>query len=214
MSENVVSASVVLPGGECREVPGEGLRTSVEPDVGGGILVGARLRTRHSEGDLPFGFTFRDSKDLVEAVAGIVRSGAPLWHLVFLNPEMALSRGFGDRHMLFGAYPGVRAAAIEEALRGVRAVGRGRLLPPADAYRIWGERFFPVAPSHPTPKPLSREFVSVSELQELLDGAGARPDHIAVQGTVARFGKVLLLAFDTRKDDWKRRKGTDWYVKG
>jgi hypothetical protein len=58
LSENVLSVNLVLPGGERREVPGEVLRSFVEPGRGGAIVVGAKLRTRRADADVPFGATF------------------------------------------------------------------------------------------------------------------------------------------------------------
>jgi len=200
LSENVLSVDVVLPGGERRTVRGEDLRSFVGPG-GGGIVVGARLRTRRTEEDLPFGIAFESSEDLVEAVTETFYSGAPLWHLAFMDPQMAIARGHGERHLLCGVYLHERVASVEEALRDVTAVRRGRVLPPGDAYRVWTERFFPVAPSHPTPN-ASREFVSVGKLPEALGGERDRPEH-AIQGTVARSGEVLLLTFDSIEEGWE-----------
>src|SRR5829696_6174469 len=63
LSENVISADVVLPGGERRNVGGDEVRTLVDPDSGGGIVVGARLRTRHAEDDMPCALAFGVSKN-------------------------------------------------------------------------------------------------------------------------------------------------------
>src|ERR671932_1622123 len=49
LSENVLSASVVLPGGERREVRGEDLRSFVRSGGTAGIVVGAKLRTRRAD---------------------------------------------------------------------------------------------------------------------------------------------------------------------
>ena len=148
--ENVLSASVVLPaGGELREVPGEELKTYFAPEISKGIVVGARLGTRRAA-DVPFAAAFRDAGDLSGAVARISRPRPPLWHVAFLSPAMARARNLGDDFLLFGAYPGDRKERVEEGLRGVLEHARGDALAAADAYRVWGERFFPVAPSHPT----------------------------------------------------------------
>jgi hypothetical protein len=128
LSENVLSVSLVLPGGERREVPGEDLRSFVAPESGGAVIVGAKLRTRRADADVPFGATCGSAEQLVGAVVDA-----------------------------------------------------------AEAHRAWGERFFPVAPSHPTPSP-AREFVHLSELPEALAQAESRPPRAAVQGTVARGG--------------------------
>ncbi len=200
LSENVLSADVVLRGGKRQAVRGEDLRSFVGPG-GGGIVVGARLMTRHVEGDLPFAIAFESSDDLAEAVTGTFYSHVPLWHLAFLNPRMALARGHGERHLLFGAYVYERAASIKEAFQDVPAVRRGQVLPPGDTYRIWTERFFPVAPSHPTPN-ATRDFVSVAKLAEVFGELPLVAER-AIQGTVARSGEVLLLAFDPIEEGWE-----------
>jgi FAD/FMN-containing dehydrogenase len=197
LRENVLSADVVMPGGERRTVRGEELR-SVVGEEDGGIVVGTTLRTRPAENDVPFALVFRDPEDLSGAVASISRAGVPLWHLAFLNPEMARIRGLGEEQLLFGAYPGERGAVTEEALQEVASSHRGRVLPPTDAYRAWGERFFPVAPARPTPALADRTFIQVTEIAQSLKRRSAK----AVQGTVARSGEVLLLAFDAREEGW------------
>jgi FAD/FMN-containing dehydrogenase len=192
LRENVVSADVVMPGGERRTVGGDELRSIVGPESVGGIVVGARLRTRHAEDDMPCAIAFGGHEELAGAVASIFQSGVPLWHLGFLSPEMARIRGLGEECLLFGAYPGERDAPTGEALREVASRNHGRLLASTGAYRVWGERFFPIAPSHPTPILSDRTFMPFAEVAPFLKD---RPEK-AVQGTVARSGEVLVLAFD------------------
>jgi FAD/FMN-containing dehydrogenase len=191
LRENVLSASVVMPGGELVEVSGEEVRSVVGPESGKGIVVGARLRTRRAD-DLPCAFGFAEADDLAQAVAQVFDVGVPLWHLGFLNAQMANARNLGEELLLFGAYPAERAAQTEEALREVTASHHGRVLSSADAYRVWGERFFPVTPSRPSPVLMNFAFVTVSEIPEVLE----RLTTTAVQGTVARTGEVFVLAFD------------------
>ena len=202
LSENVLSASVVLPGGERREVRGEDLRSFVGPGGNAGIVVGAKLRTRRADTDVPFAAIFSSAEDLIGVLTGVVERGVALWHLAFLNPKMAHTRALGEDYLLFGAYPRERAAEVEESLWGALESYRGRVLAAAEAYRVWTERFFPVAPSHPTPK-VAREFVSVADLPGALGDASDRPEHTAIQGTVARSEEVLLLTFDTREEGWR-----------
>ena len=200
LHENVLSADLVMPGGERRVVQGRELRSFVGSGEGAGIIVGARLRTRRADADLPFGATFASAEDLVGTVVETIEAGIPLWHLAFLNPQMARARGLADSHMLFGAYPRERVARVEEGLRRVLESRRGRIMPVAEAYRAWGERFFPMVPSHPLPNPV-REFVSAAQLPEALG-----EDHrgrVAIQGTVARSGEVLLLSFDPGEEGWE-----------
>jgi FAD/FMN-containing dehydrogenase len=198
LHENVLSAEVVLPGGELREVRGEDLRSFVGPGGSSGIFASARLRTRRADADVPFGVAFGEAGSLIGAVEEVAEESVPFWHLAFLNPEMARARSLGEDHLLFGAYPRGRAPEVEEGLR--RAIGSygGRVLAAAEAYRVWGERFFPVAPSHPIPR-VTRELTSVAKLPQMLHNIEDRPEHVAVQGTVARSGEVLLLTFDAQE---------------
>jgi FAD/FMN-containing dehydrogenase len=195
LRENVLSADVVLPGGERREVRGEEMHVLVGPTGAGGILVAARLRTRRADADVPFGVAFGGAEELAGWVAGVAEAGVPLWHLAFLNPEMARIRGLGEDYLLFGAYPRERAAEVEEGLRSTIEPHGRRVLGTAESYRVWGERFFPAVPRQPIPK-ATREFVSVAELRETLSDARDRPGGVAIQGTVARSREVLLLTFD------------------
>jgi FAD/FMN-containing dehydrogenase len=192
LRENVLSADVVLPGGERRTVRGDEVRSFVGPESGRAIVVGARLRTRRAEDDIPCALAFGGPEPLIDAVASVFREGVPLWHLAFLSSEMARIRGLGEEHLLFGAYPGERDEAVEKGLQQTASSAGGRLLASADAYRAWGERFFPIAPSRPTPILSDRTFVPVAGVATFLK---SRP-HKAVQGTVARSKEVLLLAFD------------------
>jgi FAD/FMN-containing dehydrogenase len=58
LRENVLSAEVVLPEGERREIRGEELGSFFETGRRSGIVVGAKLRTRRADTDVPFGLTF------------------------------------------------------------------------------------------------------------------------------------------------------------
>jgi glycolate oxidase len=112
--------------------------------------------------------------------------------LAFIDPVMAHVRGLETGYLLFGAYPRGRAAEVEEGLWETVGSRGGRILSAAEAYRVWGERFFPVAPSHPTLIPSSREFVPLERLPELLGGAQHHPGSVAVQGTVACSGRCYF----------------------
>jgi FAD/FMN-containing dehydrogenase len=203
LRENVLSVDVVLPGGRRREVRGEEMHSFVGSSGIGGIVVGAALRTRRADADVPFGAAFGGAEELVGSVAAVTEAGVPLWHLAFLNPEIARVRDLGENHLLFGAYPRGRAPEVEEALRSTIKLYGGRVLATVEAYRVWEERFFPAVTRQPIPK-VTREFVSVAELPEAFSGAQGRVGHLAIQGTVARSGEVLLLSFDTHQKGWER----------
>ena len=188
LRENALSADVVLPGGELRAVGGEEIGNFVGPRSGAGIVVGARLRTRRADTDTPFAAAIVNAEDVLGAVEELAGSSAPLWHLAFLNPAMAAARGLGEDYLLFGAYPNDRSEEVEASLgRSVETRG-SRRLGAAEAHKVWGERFNPVAPSRPTPE-VVREFVPLTGLRRVLDD---RPD-AAVQCIISRSGETLLL---------------------
>jgi FAD/FMN-containing dehydrogenase len=201
LRENVLSASVVLPGGERREVPGEEVGSFLATGTAEGIVVGARLRIRQADADRPFAAAFEGAVDLTGAVTDLFDASAPLWHLAVLNPTIARARNLGTTHLMFGAYPRERTGKVENKLRSVVESNRGRLLPAADAHRVWGERYFPIRPSIYSPDfpHLSREFSSVTELPQKLEQVEDSATSFALQGTIARSGEILLLTFDAKE---------------
>ena len=201
LRENVLSASVVLPGGERREVPGEEVGSFLSTGTVEGIVVGARLRTRQADADTPFAAAFEGVEDLNGAATDLFDTSVPLWHLAVLNPAMARARNLGTTHLMFGAYPRERTVEVEHRLRNVVESNRGRLLPAVDAHRAWGERYFPIRPSILPPgfPSLSREFSSMAELPQKLEQVEDSARSVALQGTIARSGEILLLTLDARK---------------
>jgi hypothetical protein len=102
---------------------------------------------------------------------------------------------------MFGAYPRERTGEVEHRLRSLVESNRGRLLPKADAHRVWGERYFPIRPSNllPGSSGLSREFSSLAELPKRLEQVEDSAASVALQGTIARSGEVLLLTLDAKE---------------
>ena len=192
---------MVLPSGELVEVAGEQVRSIVGPEAAG-IIVGAKLRTRRMDADVPFGAAFDSAAELTGAVASIAEVGLPLWHLAFLNPAMVHVRNLGDAFLLFGAYPAERAGEVEGRLQSVIRSSRGRTLSAAEAHRAWGERFLPVTPSVLPPRfpVLSRDLVSLVDFPQKLGEVEDRPGNAAIQGTVARSGEVLLLSLQDHEE--------------
>ena len=141
----------------------------------------------------------------MRAVASIQEAGVPLWHLAFLDPGMVRARGLGDGYLLFGAYPKERSPVVEEALRDVFGSHRGRILPAPESYRVWGERFFPMAPSRPSPASAKSTLVPPTEFAEALLGTRDHPANAAIQGTVGRSGEVHILSFDALEEGWTQR---------
>jgi len=202
LRENVLSADVVLPGGELRAVSGHEIGRFVEPGVSLGIVVGARLRTRRADADRPFAAVLPGVGEIVATVEDLQDAAAPLWHLALLSPEMVRVRGLGEGYILFGVYAGHRDGEVGPALERVVGARGGTLLDATRSYRIWGERFYPVTPSGPVPS-VRRALVPRPGLGEALLAERGQ----AVQGTVSRSREVLLLVMDSSAQPQARGRG-------
>ena len=195
LRENVLSATVVSAEGDLREIPGEDLASLSRPEGSGSIVVGARLRTRRADADAPFTAAFDGAAALAATVESLSDSRPPLWQLAFLNPVLARVRHFKGEYLLFGAYPREREEDVAGPLSEAIEKNRGRLLGAADAYRAWGERFFPVTPSAASVPEAVREVVSLAGVRDALARAEGR-GNAATQGSVSRSGEALLLTFE------------------
>jgi glycolate oxidase len=196
--QNVLSVEVVLAGGERDHIEGEVLRHFVGSRGSMGFFVRARLATRAADGDVPVGAVFRDAEDLGNAVLALYRGGTPLWHLGFLNAAMARAGSLEEGYLLFGAYPEERAPWVEPALKRASESHRGYVVTREEAHRIWEQRFFPAYPLGPTPMP-GRAFLQGARLAPTLAQIERKLVGVAIQGTMARWGEVSLLAFDPAK---------------
>jgi FAD/FMN-containing dehydrogenase len=193
LRENVLSAELILPDGRLRTLEGDDLNLVVGAMGRTGVIVRATLRLREIEGDRPFAATFGGAEALQSAINSLLERRPPLWHLGFMNPPMARAMRSQERYLIFGAYP-ARGASAEGELAQMLSESRGRVLDVAEAYRIWGSRFFPVAPALPTPAP-GRVLVPASRVGTVLDHLRGGPAEPAVLGSVARDGSALVLAF-------------------
>ena len=194
--QNVLSVEAVLAGGERSIIEGnEALRHFVGSRGSMGFVVKAWLTTRRASGDVPVAALFRDAEDLGKAVIDLDRGGVPLWHLGLLNAAMARARRFEIGPVLFGAYPTERAPWVEGALQSVVESHRGEILPRKEAQRVWEQRFFPASHLGPIPRP-GRALVRGARLAQTLMEIERRFAGVAIQGSVSRWGEVVLLAFD------------------
>src|SRR5215203_2622200 len=152
LRENVLSAELILPDGRLRTLEGEDLDLVVGAVGRTGVILRATLKLRETKEDRPFAATFGGTEALQSAINSLLERRPPLWHLGFVNPPMARAMGSRERYLIFGAYSASSASA-ESELAQMLSESHGRLLDVAEAYRIWGSRFFPVVPSRSTPAP-------------------------------------------------------------
>ncbi|RLC77779.1 MAG: Fe-S oxidoreductase, partial [Chloroflexi bacterium] len=87
--ENVLSARVVLPGGEAREFTGDDLDLIADAEGITGFITQITLRVRPLEQEMVVGGRFADVGGLATALRTVVKEQLPLWSVTFINPEMA-----------------------------------------------------------------------------------------------------------------------------
>jgi glycolate oxidase len=194
LRENVLSTEIILPDGRLRTLEGDDLGLAVGAMGRTGVIVQATLKLRETKGDRPFAATFARPEALQSTINSLLERRPPLWHLGFMNPPMARAMLSREEYLIFGAYPASGAAAAESELARSLSESHGRPLDPAEAYRIWGGRFFPVAPARPTPAP-GRVLVPASRIEAVLDHLTSSSAELAILGSVARDGSALVLTF-------------------
>ena len=190
LSENVDAVEVVLPGGARRVVEGPDLIVGAEGATG--IIVGATLRLREAGQDQPFAAAFDDPISLARTVESLAEEQPPLWHLGLAHP--ALSGAPDSGYVLFGSHAGEHGGGLEDALGKAVSNRGGRMLSSAEAYRVWGTRFFPAGLTGELPVPATA-VVRTAGLEEALPLLAKEAPDLAVQGSVARGGEALLLTF-------------------
>jgi glycolate oxidase len=194
LRENVLSAEIILPDGRLRTLEGDDLDLAVGAMGRTGVIVRATMKLRETKGDRPFAATYARPEALQSTINSLLERRPPLWHLGFMNPPMASAMLSREEYLIFGAYPASGAAAAESELAHTLSESRGSPLDPAEAYRIWGGRFFPVAPARPTPAP-GRVLVPASRIGAVIDNPRSGLTEPALLGSVARDGSALVLTF-------------------
>jgi glycolate oxidase len=194
LRENVLSAEIILPDGRLRTLEGDDLDLAVGAMGRTGVIVRATMKLRETKGDRPFAATYARPEALQSTINSLLERRPPLWHLGFMNPPMASAMLSREEYLIFGAYPASGAAAAESELAQTLSESRGSPLEPAEAYRIWGGRFFPVAPARPTPAP-GRVLVPASRIGAVIDNPRSGLTEPALLGSVARDGSALVLTF-------------------
>jgi FAD/FMN-containing dehydrogenase len=194
LRENILSAEMILPDGRLRTLEGDDLGLAVGGMGKTGVIVRATLGVRETKGDRPFAAAFERPEALQRAISSFLERRPPLWHLGFVNPPMSRAMRAREEYLIFGAYAASDAGAAERELARTLGESRGRTLEPAEAYKIWGSRFFPVSSAHPTPAP-GRVLAPASRVGAVLDRLRGDPAEVALLGSVARDNSALMLAF-------------------
>lgn len=202
---NVVSARVVLPGGEVREFAGDDIDLIADAEGITGIImvVGAR---------------FSEVSQLASALQAIVDQNLPLWSVSFINPQMAelknqrppkLEHGepvdehrpeIPEEYAAVFVFPATREEDVRTSLEAIVERSGGALLDHDLAVHEWDERFSIMHIKRLGPSLIPTEVVvPLENLAEALDDIeGSIRLPLVIEGMVAQDDaepEVILLGF-------------------
>ena len=158
-ARSVVSARVVLPGGETHVFEGGDLELVADAEGITGIITRVELRVRRLEAEAVVGYRFAQLRQLTTALQAVVERGLPLWSISFINPDMArlknqLPAGPGhggsapeprvqlpEQYLAVFVFPESRDSEIRRALDEVVRASGGQVLDPGVVAHEWDERF-------------------------------------------------------------------------
>ncbi|MBN1954053.1 MAG: FAD-binding oxidoreductase, partial [Anaerolineae bacterium] len=215
--DNVVSARVVLPGGEVREFSGDALELVADAEGITGIITQVVLRVRPLEEELVVGARFADAGDLAAALERLVDEKLPLWSVTFINPEMARLKNqvpppaHGNAahahrqpelpagYLAIVVFAAPREAQVREPLLRIVAENGGEMLADDVAAHEWGERFAIMRIKRLGPSLIPTEVVLPLENlgRALADIEGGIRQPLVVEGMVSggETPQVVLLGF-------------------
>ncbi len=87
--DNVVSARIVLPSGEVKEVSGQGIDMISDAEGITGFISEVTVKVQPLEEMKVVSVGCPDAYDLQKFVQSLIESKLPIWSLIFINPKMA-----------------------------------------------------------------------------------------------------------------------------
>ncbi|MFH1151136.1 MAG: FAD-binding and (Fe-S)-binding domain-containing protein [Actinomycetota bacterium] len=215
--DNVVSAHVVLPGGETRVFEGDDLELVSEAEGTTGLISGVTLRVMPGSELGLAGYAFERASDLQAFIEKVIAADLPVWSFMFVNPRMAGMRnraadlsGHGngeeavrlpEAYLAILTFRAQDAEAVEGGLEEAAPAGAARLSPQITAHE-WEDRFKIMLVKRLGPSLVPAEVVvPVSGLAGAMDEMESRVHHpVLKEGIVVRRGsggrpEVVLLGF-------------------
>ena len=222
IAECVVSARVIMPEGDVRDLAGDEVRDIVADAEGTtGIIVEATLRVRPLEATEVRLVSLPDAASLAALFADVRRDGVPLWSVTFLNPaslrlkkllpgrschsheaadiahETRLAASLPETYVALIAFPASRASVVDPALARLVAAHGGTFLPQEVAMHEWEGRTAPMRLKRLGPSIIPTEVVvPLENLAAALAEIDAKiAQEFILEGMVGADGRVVLLGF-------------------
>ena len=155
--DNVVSARVVLPTGECREFTGAELDLVSGAEGITGLITSVTIGVKKLEDLDVVAVACRDAGGLQRFLESVIREDVPVWSVMFINPRMAEMRnrapsaardgdGAGrvrlpESYIVTLTFDAADAENVRPVVEGLAACVGARLLPDKVALHEWENRF-------------------------------------------------------------------------
>ncbi|MHB8895490.1 MAG: FAD-binding and (Fe-S)-binding domain-containing protein [Candidatus Geothermincolia bacterium] len=217
-SRNVVSARVVLPTGEVRDMSGDDLEVVSEAEGITGLISQVTLEVMPLEELAVLAFECGTTRGLQSFIEDVVSSGLPVWSLMFINPRMAEMKnrapqpsahaGMGEAPVLPRSYITVLTCRARDALEVRESVealaGRAGAEALSDdiAHHEWENRFKIMLVKRLGPSLVPAEVVvPLGQLGDAMDEMEAKVRHpVLKEGIIVKDGRggkpeAVLLGF-------------------
>jgi Fe-S oxidoreductase/FAD/FMN-containing dehydrogenase len=216
--ENVLAATVVLPGGEIREVSGSELDMFSEAEGITGLIADVSLKVQPLQEVDVVALSCDTPVKLQQLMTSLVASPAPLWSVMFINPRMAEMKNRTPAPASHGAegsevvlpesyiavitYRAGDASEVRPALEDIAKNAGARVLADDIALHEWENRFRIMQVKRLGPSLVPAEVVvPVAELGAVMSEVESKIKHpVLKEGIIVRRGKggapeAVLLGF-------------------
>lgn len=225
-SENVESATVILPSGEIKEFSGEDLHVIADAEGTTGIIAQLTVRVHELQEMDVLAVASPDAHKLTAILRAFIEQNLPIWSLVFINPRMAEMKNRAPvmmhhdhpaepRVILPAAYVTTIAfrhsdrKALMDALPAILKKHESEILSDEIAHHEWENRFKLMVVKRLGPSLVPAEVVipldSLGDVMDEIENKVNQP--VVKEGVVIRKGKhgkpeIVILGFipsDQRK---------------
>lgn len=224
--ESVVSARIVLPSGETRDLSGEDLDLVADAEGLTGLISQVTLRVQPLVDLQVAALSATDTRKFQDLLQGLIAAQLPLWSVVFISPKMAELKNMAPAREHNGhpvephaelphafivtlAFREADAPAVQAALPRLAATHGAQILGDAIARHEWSQRFKLMTIKRLGPSLVPAEvIVPLAGLADTLDEFTAKVGQPLVkEGVLLRWGaggapEVVILGFipaDQRK---------------
>ncbi|KUK31167.1 MAG: FAD linked oxidase domain protein [Thermoanaerobacterales bacterium 50_218] len=213
--ENIVSVDLIQPNGTRKMLTGADLDFVYGLCGITGFIVGATLRIKEFDEEVPLLAAFDRLEDATQAIVMMKDENVPLWSVTVTTPayitlKQRATQHFvlpEDRYFITMVYPKERKSQVESKVKDIVTACRGEMMRESLAKEEWDDKFYPMRFKKLGPSLVASEVILpienlasfVAEIERKYKG------QFALEGTMIHRDKISILGFmlaDERKLDF------------